>query len=34
MRTLALEEKLPDEVFEEYDPDSMMIKICFWRPGI
>ena len=34
MKTLALEEKLPDETFEEYDPDSMLIKVNFWRAGL
>ena len=34
MRTLALEEKLPGEVFEEYDANSMIVKINFWRRGL
>jgi len=34
MRTLALEEKLSDEIFEDYDPDSMQIKVNFWRDGL
>ena len=34
MKTLALEEKTPDETFEEYDPDSMLIKVNFWRAGL
>ena len=34
MKTLALEEKSPDETFEEYDPDSMLIKVNFWRSGL
>ena len=34
MRTLALEEKLEEEAFEEYDPNSIQIKINFWRPGL
>ena len=34
MRTLALEEKLADEEFEEYDPNTIQIKINFWRPGL
>ena len=34
MKTLALEEKTPDETFEEYDPDSMLIKVNFWRSGL
>ena len=33
MKTLALEEKLPDVQFEEYDPDSMIVKVNVWRPG-
>jgi hypothetical protein len=34
MRTLALEEKLENEVFEDYDPNSIQIKINFWREGL
>ena len=34
MKTLALEEKTSDETFDEYDPDSMLIKVNFWRPGL
>jgi len=34
MKTLALEEKLPSEVFEEYDPNAMQIKVNFWRGGL
>ena len=34
MKTLALEEKLQHESFEDYDPDSMLIKVNFWRPGL
>ena len=34
MKTLALEEKLPSEVFEDYDPNAMLIKINFWRSGL
>ena len=34
MKTLALEEKLDSETFEEYDPEAMIIKVNFWRPGL
>ena len=34
MRTLALEEKLSEEIFEDYDPDSMQIKVNYWRDGL
>lgn len=34
MKTLALEEKTDDEVFEEYDPDSMVVKVSMWREGL
>ena len=34
MRTLSLEEKLSDEVFEDYDPNAMLIKVNFWRRGL
>ena len=34
MKTLALEEKLDEDVFEEYDPNSMVIKVNIWREGI
>ena len=34
MKTLAFEEKAPGEVFEDYDPDSMLIKANFWRAGL
>ena len=34
MKTLALEEKLPGEIFEEYDPNAMQIKVNFWRAGL
>jgi len=34
MKTLAFEEKLPGEVFEDYDPNSMLIKVNFWRSGL
>ena len=34
MKTLVLEEKLPAEAFEEYDPNSMLIKVNFWRPNL
>mmetsp|Transcript_39072 Transcript_39072/g.51105 ORF Transcript_39072/g.51105 Transcript_39072/m.51105 type:complete len:243 (+) Transcript_39072:1453-2181(+) len=34
MKTLAFEEKLPSESFEDYDPNSMLIKVNFWRSGI
>jgi hypothetical protein len=31
MKTLAFEEKLPNQNFEEYDPNSMVIKVNVWR---
>jgi len=34
MKTLALEEKLEGEDFEEYDPDSMVLKVNVWRPAL
>ena len=34
MKTLAFEEKAPGEIFEEYDHNSMMIKVNFWRSGL
>ena len=33
MKTLALEEKRTEEKFEDYDPDSMIVKVNVWRPG-
>ena len=34
MKTLVFEEKLSSEVFDEYDPNSMLIKVNFWRAGL
>jgi hypothetical protein len=34
MKTLAFEEKVPNQNFEEYDPNSMVIKVNVWRDGI
>ena len=34
MKTLAFEEKLPEEVFEDYDSNVMEIKVNFWRSGL
>jgi hypothetical protein len=34
MRTLILEQKENDAVFEEYDPQSMVVKINLWRANI
>ena len=34
MRTYALEEKGDEEMFEEYDPSMMEIKINIWRPHL
>ena len=31
MKTLAFEEKLTNQNFEEYDPNSMVIKVNVWR---
>jgi len=34
MRTLALEEKGDEDMFEEYNPDEMEVKINKWRRGL
>ena len=34
MRTYALEEKGDEEMFEEYDPSMMEIKVNIWRPHL
>jgi len=34
MKTLVLEEKAEGTSFTEYDPDSMVVKINVWRPGL
>ena len=34
LKTLAFEEKLPKETFEDYDPNTMQIKVNFWRSGL
>lgn len=34
MRTLALEEKGDEDMFEEYNPNQMEIKINVWRPNL
>ena len=34
MKTLALEEKLPHETFEDYDPSQMVVKVNLWRSDI
>lgn len=34
MKTLAFEEKITTDSFEEYDPNTMVIKINWWRMGI
>lgn len=34
MKTLMLEEKEDDQVFEEYDPNKMIVKVNFWRAGL
>jgi len=31
LKTVALEQKLDAEVFEEYDPESMVVKVNVWR---
>ena len=31
---LSLEEKIPEELFEDYDPNAMPIKVNFWRTGL
>lgn len=34
LKTLALETKLPEEEFYEYDPNQINLKINIWRKGI
>ena len=34
MKTLALEEKVDSEEFDEYDAESMTVKVNVWRPGL
>lgn len=34
LKTLALETKTADEVFEEYDPNQIILKVNIWRRGI
>lgn len=34
MKTLAFEEKLATDCFEEYDPNQMVVKLNCWREGI
>ena len=34
MKTLAFEEKTDEATFEEYDADSMTVKVNMWRPGL
>lgn len=34
MKTLMLEEKDDSQVFEEYDPNKMIVKVNFWRAGL
>ena len=34
MKTLALEEKTDMEEFDEYDSESMTVKVNMWRPGL
>ena len=31
MKTLVLEEKKSEDEFEEYDPNSIIVKINIWR---
>ena len=31
MKTLALEEKDHEDMFEDYDPNQMVIKVNAWR---
>lgn len=33
-KALALESKKDDQLFEEYDPSNMQIKINLWQPNI
>jgi hypothetical protein len=34
LKTLLLEEKEEEQVFEEYDPESIEVKVNFWRLGM
>ena len=34
MKTMALEVKEPEEIFEEYDPNLINLKIYVWNSGI
>jgi hypothetical protein len=34
LKTLLLEEKAEDAVFEDYDPDSILVKLNPWRPDL
>jgi hypothetical protein len=34
MKTLALEEKDDEDMFEEYDPNAIVVKINTWRGGL
>lgn len=34
MKTLAFEEKLPHETFDDYDPSQMVVKVNLWRADI
>ena len=34
LKTLALETKLESEVFTDYDPNQINLKLNIWRKGI
>lgn len=34
MRTLAFEEKADEDVFADYDPNQMEVKVSVWRDGL
>lgn len=34
MKTLALEEKDDEDMFEEYDPNQIVVKVNAWKSGL
>lgn len=34
MKTLVLEEKGDEDMFEEYNPNQIIVKINLWRSGL
>lgn len=33
-KSFIFEIKLPNEVFEEYDPEALTLKLVFWNPRV